>query len=91
MKKMQNHEIVAINKKICIKIEDGGIGIPGKKLPFIFERFYRVDTARTRDSDGSGLGLAICKWITEIHGGSINVVSKVNVGSIFNVFLPIKK
>lgn len=75
-------------KNICICIEDSGIGISKKHLPYIFERFYRIDSARTRKTGGSGLGLAICKWIAEIHGGNINVVSTLGVGSTFSVCLP---
>ena len=59
-----------------------------KELPLIFERFYRVDKARTRKEGGSGLGLAICKHIVEMHGGNIKVTSKLGKGSIFTVYLP---
>jgi len=72
-----------------ITVADNGIGIPEKEIPFIFERFYRVDKVRTRDQiGGSGLGLAICKSIIEAHGGTIEVKSRLGVGSEFIVRLP---
>ncbi|MEI7890427.1 MAG: ATP-binding protein [bacterium] len=76
---------------VCIKIKDSGIGIQKKHLPFIFERFYKIDSARTRNTDGSGLGLSICKWIAETHGGKISVTSKLNIGTTFIVNIPILK
>jgi signal transduction histidine kinase/DNA-binding response OmpR family regulator len=76
--------------EISLHVEDGGIGIAEEYLPFIFERFYRVDKARSRNEGGSGLGLAICKWIAEIHGGKIEVRSQEGRGTIFTVRLPRK-
>lgn len=73
---------------ITIIVKDKGIGIPKKDLPNIFERFYRVDKARTRQEGGSGLGLAICKHIAEQYGGNITVESKEGQGSTFSVYLP---
>ncbi len=73
-----------------VSVTDTGIGIPSDDLPFIFERFYRVDKARSRDEGGSGLGLAICQHIADIHGGSIEVESQVKKGSTFQVKLPCK-
>lgn len=72
-----------------ISVSDTGIGIPEDDLPYIFDRFYRVDKARTRAHGGSGLGLSIVKWIVDVHGGSIEVESKVGKGSTFHVTLPL--
>jgi heavy metal sensor kinase len=73
-----------------VKIKDSGVGIPAEELPKIYDRFYRVDKARTRELGGSGLGLSIAKWIVDIHGGTISVDSEVNVGTSFTVSLPLK-
>ncbi len=73
-----------------IHIKDSGVGIPAEDQVKIFDRFFRVDKARTRDLGGSGLGLSISKWIADIHGGSITVESEVNKGSTFTVTLPLK-
>lgn len=75
--------------KVRITISDTGMGIPKKDLPRIFERFYRVDKARSRSSGGTGLGLSIVKHLTELHHGSIRVESEVGVGSVFIIELPV--
>lgn len=74
-----------------IVIEDTGIGIPPHHLPLIFERFYRTDKARSRKEGGSGLGLSIVKFIVDLHGGSIQVRSQVNLGTTFTILLPLEK
>lgn len=70
-----------------VSVSDSGIGIPFKDLPRIFERFYRVDEARTREQGGTGLGLAIVKHIVQLHGGNVAVNSEPGKGSIFSFTL----
>jgi len=74
---------------IRIIVSDTGIGIPKKDIPRVFERFYRVDKARSRSSGGTGLGLSIVKHLTELHHGTIKVESIVGVGSHFILELPV--
>ncbi|MDD4179371.1 MAG: ATP-binding protein [Candidatus Margulisbacteria bacterium] len=76
-------------KAVEISIKDYGIGIAAEHLPRLFERFYRVDKARSRDQGGTGLGLAIVKHIMEIHGGSVRVESEEGKGSKFTLIFPI--
>jgi two-component system phosphate regulon sensor histidine kinase PhoR len=76
------------NKQI-LEVEDTGIGIPPEHVPFIFERFYRVDKGRSREMGGTGLGLSIVKHIVFLHGGEIMVHSKPGEGSRFYVIIPI--
>ena len=74
---------------IVIQVIDGGIGIPHKHLPRLFERFYRVDKARSRAAGGTGLGLAIVKHIIQAHGGRVTVNSIQGSGSTFSLHLPV--
>jgi len=74
--------------RIAIRVEDTGIGIPYEDQARIFERFYRVDKARSRELGGAGLGLAIAQWIVQVHKGSIEVMSEPGKGSLFCVELP---
>lgn len=76
---------------IKITVEDSGVGIPQKDITRIFERFYRVDKARSRELGGTGLGLAIVKHAIEIHGGMVGCESTENNGSTFWFTLPRKK
>ena len=71
-----------------ITVSDNGIGIPPAELDRIFERFYRVDYARSRANGGTGLGLAIVKHIAAIHGGDVSVWSQVGQGSTFTIKIP---
>ena len=71
-------------------ISDTGIGIPPEHLPHIFERFYRVDKARSRSDGGVGLGMAIAKYIADSHSGKIEVASQVGKGTTFSVSIPLK-
>ena len=80
---LQNEDEFAL-----LTIQDTGIGIPEEDLPQIFNRFYRVDKARTRDEGGSGLGLSICRQIAKAHKGKIEVESKLGVGTRFKIRLP---
>ena len=70
-------------------VEDTGHGIEPEHLPHLFERFYRTDWARAKDSGGTGLGLPIVKEIAEAHGGTISVTSQVDKGSVFTLRLPV--
>lgn len=81
---------MADKENILIRIMDNGLGIPEKDLPRIFERFYRVEKARTSDTGGTGLGLAIAKELVEAHGGNIRIQSKLNIGTIVDITLPVK-
>lgn len=77
--------------KAVLEIKDTGVGISEEHIPFIFERFYRVDKARSRVSGGSGLGLAICKGVIEKHYGTITAQSVLGEGTTFRIQLPILK
>jgi two-component system phosphate regulon sensor histidine kinase PhoR len=83
--KIYSHDV---NGKVKIIVEDSGIGIPEKDIPRIFERFYRVDKARSRELGGTGLGLSIVKHIVELHGGIVGVESIEDFGSKFWFILP---
>lgn len=76
------------NGNVTVAIKDTGIGIPKEKIPYIFDRFYRVDKSRSRQDGGTGLGLSICQWIVKAHGGSIEVESRPGEGTTFRVTFP---
>ncbi len=73
-----------------LEVEDTGTGIPKGHIPFIFERFYRVDPSRSREMGGTGLGLSIVKHIALSHGGRVEVESREGMGSTFRVYLPLE-
>ncbi|PPA71294.1 ATP-binding protein [Jeotgalibacillus proteolyticus] len=75
-------------KGLCVEVMDSGIGIPEDDLPYIFERFYKADKARTRGKAGTGLGLAIVKNLIHAHKGTIEVESNINKGTTFRFYLP---
>jgi two-component system sensor histidine kinase SenX3 len=80
----------AADDAVEISVADQGIGIPQRDLERIFERFYRVDPARSRATGGTGLGLAIVKHVTAAHGGKVTVVSTEGAGSTFTLTLPLR-
>jgi len=73
---------------VILQVQDTGIGVPREELPRVFERFYRVDKARSRETGGTGLGLSIVKHIADLHGGGVDVTSVEGEGSIFNIRIP---
>ncbi len=77
------------DRTVRVNVEDSGAGIPEKDLPRIFERFYRVDKARSRELGGTGLGLSIVKHIVNAHGGDVTVFSQQGQGSVFSFTIPI--
>jgi OmpR-family two-component system manganese-sensing sensor histidine kinase len=79
---------VSNGRLVTVSIADTGIGIPAESLPFIFDRFYRVDPSRSRESGGVGLGLAIAKAIVDNHHGKIEIQSELEKGSKFSITLP---
>jgi two-component system phosphate regulon sensor histidine kinase PhoR len=81
--------VVARDSEVALSVIDRGIGIPASELPRIFERFYRVDRARSRELGGTGLGLSIVKHIAQLHGGRVEANSAIDEGTAISVVLPI--
>ena len=75
---------------VIVSVKDSGPGIPEQELPFIWERFYKVDKSRTRQKSGTGLGLAIVKKIIELHEGRVWAQNSPGGGTEFSFFLPWK-
>ena len=71
------------------EVADTGAGIGPDDLPHVFDRFWRADTSRTRETGGSGLGLAICRELIEAHGGTVTAASELGEGSTFTIRLPV--
>ncbi len=84
-----DHYFRHLSRAICFSVEDHGEGIPKEHIPRLTERFYRVDTARTRKVGGTGLGLAIVKHVLNRHHGVMTIESEVGKGSTFSVYLPV--
>jgi two-component system phosphate regulon sensor histidine kinase PhoR len=80
-----------VEDRVLFYVRDFGPGIPSEHLPRLFERFYRVDKARSVQSGGTGLGLAIAKHIVRAHGGEIRAESELNHGAVFSFLLPRKQ
>ena len=76
-------------RRAVIRVADTGVGIPEQDLPHIFDRFYRVDKARSRETGGTGLGLSIVKQFVLLHGGTIDAKSAPGKGSTFIIELPL--
>ena len=81
-------DLSRVNNDVVLKIHDTGVGIPEESLEHIFERFYRVDKARSRSTGGSGLGLSIVHNMVKRNGGTIDVVSVANEGTTFTLTFP---
>jgi len=81
-------DVAGDDRTVTLRVADNGIGIPAKDLSRVFERFYRVDRARSRETGGTGLGLAIVKHVAENHGGRVDVSSEVGRGTTLTVTLP---
>ncbi len=80
-----------VGENAVLSVKDNGPGIPADAIPHLFERFYRVDKARSRETGGTGLGLSIVKQLLSLHGGSVRVESEEGKGSVFTAEIPIKK
>src|SRR5262249_16008162 len=77
-----------VDDRVAFVVRDHGIGIPTRDLERIFERFYRVDRARSRETGGTGLGLAIVRHVAQAHGGDVTVQSREGEGSTFTLSVP---
>ncbi len=83
-----NIEAYFENNSLILKVMDNGIGIRAENMPHLFDRFYRADEDRSKDTGGSGIGLSVVKWIVELYNGSISVKSEIGKGSCFTIMFP---
>ena len=81
-------QYISLDNRLVIQVKDSGTGIAPEDLPFVFERFYKADKARTRGQSGTGLGLAIVNHIVKAHKGEISVVSALGEGTTFTCKIP---
>src|SRR6185436_2348146 len=81
--------VTSDERHVVLRVEDSGIGIGSEALPHVFERFYQVDTARSREGGGAGLGLSLGRWIAERHHATIEISSEPGKGTIAIVRLPV--
>ena len=84
-------EAHADGERVVLSVADHGPGIPEADLARVFERFYRVDTSRTRDPGGTGLGLSIVRHLVELHGGKLSAANRAEGGAVFTMALPHKR
>ncbi|MBQ9941307.1 MAG: HAMP domain-containing protein [Clostridia bacterium] len=89
-KNLKSQKNLKDGQYVVLKVEDNGIGIPKDDIPHIFERFYRVEKARSSEKGGTGLGLAISKDIVNAHGGDITISSVLEKGTCVNIYLPLQ-
>lgn len=82
-------EVLVADKSAALRISDSGSGIPEEALSKVFDRFYRTEASRLRDTGGSGLGLSIVKALVELHGGSVAARNRPEGGAVFEVRLPL--
>jgi len=82
-------DLATVHREVRLEVLDDGPGIPQEAITHLFDRFYRVDGARSTRGNGSGLGLAIVRWIVQQHAGTVEVASKPGEGSVFTVTLPL--
>jgi hypothetical protein len=81
-------QVLRVGQTVTIEVADSGPGIPAEHRDKVFDRFYRIDEGRSRETGGAGLGLSIAKWIAEAHGGSLELDCRPKGGCIFRLSLP---
>ena len=84
-------ELTQVEQDVIFKVVDQGEGIPAESLPYVFDPFYRADTARNRASGGAGVGLSLTKAMVSLHSGTIDVTSTFGQGATFTIHLPVQQ